>query len=465
MTVTVRDEVTASPKDREPEPPVRSTPRSDSPGAPGAAAGLGSTVAETLTPLIRSLLRQPVPVRFEFWDGSAIGPEDSVGTVYIRSVDALRRVMWAPGDLGLGRAYVSGEIELSGDLFATLDALHRAGPRETGIGPTAVTALTTLPAAIEAARKLGALGRPLPNPPEEAKPAGRRHTPARDAAAISHHYDVSNEFYQLVLGPSMTYSCARFVDEDTDLQTAQEAKHELICRKLGLHEKTGAKLLDVGCGWGSMAIHAATHFDASVVGITLSREQAVLARRRVEEAGVGDRVDIRVQDYRDLTGERFDVISSVGMFEHVGMAKMGQYFETLRSLLSPYGRLLNHAISTAGGTKIGRNTFMGRYVFPDGELLDVGSVIMAMQRAGFEVRDVESLREHYSQTLHAWVANLEEHWDEAVSQVGLARARVWRLYMAASANGFDDGHLGIHQALGVVPDPEGRSGMPRTGWG
>jgi cyclopropane-fatty-acyl-phospholipid synthase len=182
---------------------------------------------------------------------------------------------------------------------------------------------------------------------------------------------------------------------------------------------------------------------------------------------MADRVQIRVQDYRDLTGERFDVISSVGMFEHVGIAKMGQYFDTLRSLLSPFGRLLNHAISTPGGTKIGRNTFMGRYVFPDGELLDVGCVVMAMQRAGFEVRDVESLREHYSQTLHAWVANLEAHWDEAVSQVGVARSRVWRLYMAASANGFDDGHLGIHQVLGVVQDPKGKSGMPRTraDWG
>ncbi|HEX4219171.1 MAG TPA: cyclopropane-fatty-acyl-phospholipid synthase family protein [Acidimicrobiales bacterium] len=457
MTVTVRDEIAASPM----EPPR------ESPVPTGSLGPAEPSVAETLTPLIRSLLHDPVPVRFEFWDGSALGPEDSVGTVYIRSVDALRRVMWAPGDLGLGRAYVSGEIELSGDLFATLDALHRAGPRQTGIGPTAVTALTTLPAAVEAARRLGALGRPLPNPPEEAKPAGRRHTPARDAAAISHHYDVSNDFYRLVLGPSMTYSCARFVEADTDLASAQEAKHELVCRKLGLHERNGARLLDVGCGWGSMAIHAATHFDASVVGVTLSQEQATLARRRVDEAGVADRVEIRVQDYRDLTGERFDVISSIGMFEHVGMAKMGQYFETLRSLLSPFGRLLNHAISTPGGTKIGRNTFMGRYVFPDGELLDVGCVVMAMQRAGFEVRDVESLREHYSQTLHAWVANLEEHWDEAVSHVGLARSRVWRLYMAASANGFDEGHLGIHQALGVVPDPEGNSGMPRTrgDWG
>jgi cyclopropane-fatty-acyl-phospholipid synthase len=327
--------------------------------------------------------------------------------------------------------------------------------------------LTTMPAALDAARKLGAIGRPLPNPPEEAKPAGGRHTPARDKAAISHHYDISNDFYRLVLGPSMTYSCARFAEEGMDLQSAQEAKHELICRKLGLDEKRGARLLDVGCGWGTMSIHAATRFDASVVGITLSREQADLARRRVDEAGVGDRVEIRVQDYRDLVGERFDVISSVGMFEHVGIAKMGQYFGTLRSLLSPFGRLLNHAISTPGGTKIGRNTFMGRYVFPDGELLDVGVVVLAMQRAGFEVRDVESLREHYSQTLHAWVANLEEHWDEAVSQVGPARARVWRLYMAASGNGFDDGGLGIHQVLGIVPDPEGLSGMPRTraGWG
>ena len=434
-------------------------------GGQAGTPGTAGTVAELLTPLIRSLLSDPLPVRFEFWDGSAIGPDAGVGTVYVRTVDAVRRVMWAPGDLGLGRAFVSGEIDLSGDLFAILAALHRsAGPRRTGI---AMATLTTLPAALDAARKLGAIGRPLPNPPEEAKPAGRRHTPARDAAAISHHYDVSNDFYRLVLGPSMTYSCARFVEGAMSLESAQEAKHELICRKLGLDEKRGARLLDVGCGWGAMAVHAASRFDASVVGITLSREQADLARRRVEEAGVGDRVEIRVQDYRDLSGERFDVISSIGMFEHVGMAKMGQYFETLRGLLSPFGRLLNHAISTPGGSRIGRNTFMGRYVFPDGELLDVGTVVLAMQRAGFEVRDVESLREHYSRTLHCWVANLEEHWEEAVSQVGLARARVWRLYMAASANGFDDGGLGIHQVLGIVPDPEGRSGMPRTraGWG
>jgi cyclopropane-fatty-acyl-phospholipid synthase len=461
MTVAVRDETAASPVDHEQSPaPGQSTQAST-----GTSGTAGGTVAQLLTPLIRALLSDPLPVRFEFWDGSAIGPDDGVGTLYIRTVDAVRRVMWAPGDLGLGRAYVSGEIDLRGDLFAVLRALHRsAGPRRTGIS---MNTLTTLPAALDAARKLGAIGRPLPNPPEEAKPVGRRHTPARDAAAISHHYDVSNDFYRLVLGPSMTYSCARFAEEGMDLQSAQEAKHELICRKLGLNERRGARLLDVGCGWGTMAIHAATRFDASVVGITLSREQADLARRRVNDAGVGDRVEIRVQDYRDLVGERFDVISSVGMFEHVGISKMGQYFGTLRSLLSPLGRLLNHAISTPGGTKIGRNTFMGRYVFPDGELLDVGVVVLAMQRAGFEVRDVESLREHYSQTLHAWVANLEQHWDDAVSQVGLARARVWRLYMAASANGFDDGGLGIHQALGIVPDPEGLSGMPRTraGWG
>jgi cyclopropane-fatty-acyl-phospholipid synthase len=178
-------------------------------------------------------------------------------------------------------------------------------------------------------------------------------------------------------------------------------------------------------------------------------------------------VEIRLQDYRELHGERFDAISSIGMFEHVGSPRMTLYFETLHELLTPTGRLLNHAISTPGGSRLGRRSFVGRYVFPDGELVDVSEVVRAMQRAGFEVRDVESLREHYSRTLHHWVSNLEEHWDEAVALAGLPRANIWRLYMAASANGFDDGGLAIHQVLGVVPDPEGSSGMPltRTGWG
>jgi cyclopropane-fatty-acyl-phospholipid synthase len=251
------------------------------------------------------------------------------------------------------------------------------------------------------------------------------------------------------------------------LEEAQEAKHELICRKLGLHQRTGARLLDVGCGWGSMALHAARRHGARVVGVALSKEQVAEARRRVAEAGLEDQVEIRLQDYRDLRGETFDAISSIGMFEHVGASRMARYFETLHALLTPTGRLLNHAISKPGGSFLGRKTFVGRYVFPDGELLDVSTVIRAMQEAGFEVRDVESLREHYSKTLHRWVSNLEEHWDEAVGLVGLPRANIWRLYMAASANGFDDGGLAIHQVLGVVPGPDGTSGMPatRTDWG
>jgi cyclopropane-fatty-acyl-phospholipid synthase len=321
--------------------------------------------------------------------------------------------------------------------------------------------------ALAAARRVGALGRPLPPPPEEVRVRGRLHSARRDSQVVQHHYDVGNEFYRIVLGPAMTYSCARYVDDSADLVAAQAAKHELVCRKLGLHERPGARLLDVGCGWGSLAMHAAAHHDATVVGVTISPQQHDLARARVAEAGLQDRVDIRLQDYRDLSGERFDAISSIGMFEHVGAARIGQYFETLRDLLGPTGRLLNHAISTIRGSKIGGRTFMGRYVFPDSELIDVGDVVLAMEDAGFEVRDVESLREHYERTLRHWIANLEADWDRAIELVGAARARIWRLYMAGSAVGFEDGGLAIHQVLGVVTADDGASGMPptRAGWG
>jgi cyclopropane-fatty-acyl-phospholipid synthase len=265
----------------------------------------------------------------------------------------------------------------------------------------------------------------------------------------------------------MTYSCARFADEEMDLTQAQASKHELICRKLGLPEQPGARLLDVGCGWGSMAIHAATHHDARVVGITISRPQAELASKRVADAGVGDRVEIRLQDYRELAGERFDAISSIGMSEHVGKPNLESYYRILHDALRPEGRLLNHAISSVGGSRLGRTSFIGRYIFPDGELIDVGDAVLAMERAGFEIRDVESLREHYDRTLRAWVANLEAHWEEAVGLVGEARARVWRLYMAGSAVGFADGGINVHQVLGVVQADRGASGMPptRRGWG
>ncbi len=426
---------------------------SDSDAGPAPVDG---GVAGALAPVVTALVGSNSRVRLRFWDGSAIGPEDPVGILHLRSPDALRRIVWAPGELGLSRAFVAGDLSIEGDIFEVLAAL-----RDTAPGDLRRVEPRTLLATLRAARRLGAIGAPLPPPPEECRPAGRIHSPARDARAVSHHYDVGNDFYEFVLGPSWTYSCARFVTPASTLEEAQAAKYELICRKLGLDHKSGARLLDVGCGWGSMALHAARHHDARVVGVALSHEQVDMANQRVRDAGLEDRIEIRYQDYRDLRGERFDAISSIGMFEHVGSARTAQYFDTLRQLLAPKGRLLNHAISSPGGSLLGTRTFIGRYVFPDGELIDVGEVVLAMERAGFEVRDVESLREHYARTLRCWVANLEAHWDEAVALVGRPRADIWRLYMAASALGFEDGGIAVHQVLGVLPDPDGASGMPR----
>jgi len=303
--------------------------------------------------------------------------------------------------------------------------------------------------------------RPLPPPDEEVRLRGRRHSKARDAAAVSHHYDVSNTFYRLVLGPSLTYSCAVWHDSDDTLEAAQANKYELICRKLDL--RPGMRLLDVGCGWGGMVMHAAQHHGVHAVGITISRQQAELAEKRVAEAGLSGQVQIRVQDYREVSDGPYDGVSSIGMFEHVGEARLAEYFECLRRLVCPEGRLLNHGISRPARTekaRLPRLSFINRYVFPDGELHEVGRVISITQDAGFEVRHVESLREHYALTLRRWVANLEEHWDEAVAEVGAPRARVWRLYMAASAINFEAGRSQIHQALSVPREPGGRSGLP-----
>ncbi len=417
-------------------------------------ASAAVSAASTLAPIVRALLGDPPPVRIELWDGSALGPPDGAGTLRFTSPDTVRRLLWSPNQLGLARAYVAGELEADGDILELTQALRTALPDDVRV------AVAHLPAAVRAARTLGALGRPLPPPPQEARLRGGRHSKQRDAAAIRHHYDVGNEFYRIVLGPAMTYSCARFVDDTTDLTTAQALKHDLICRKLGLDTMRGGRLLDVGCGWGSMAIHAASHYDVSVVGVTISDSQVAAARQRVAAAGLSDRVEIRKQDYRDVD-ERFDAIASIGMSEHVGRQNLDRYYEVLRRALPPHGRLLNHAISKVGGSRMGRS-FVGRYVFPDGELIDVGESVLSMERAGFEIRDVESLREHYARTLRAWVANLEAGWEEAVRLAGAARARVWRLYMAGSAIAFADGDINVHQVLGVVPSADGSSGMPPT---
>jgi cyclopropane-fatty-acyl-phospholipid synthase len=408
-----------------------------------------------LTPVLRAIVGDDPPVPFVFWDDSRLGPASGMGGIRVTSPRALRRILWAPGQLGIARAYVAGDLDVEGDIFAVLTALRDVTPSDLRFGPDLGRAV------FDAARRLDVLGPPLPPPPEEAHQHGLRHSRTRDAAAIGHHYDVGNEFYRLVLGPAMTYSCARFVHPDDDLATAQTAKDELICRKLGLHRRPGGRMLDVGCGWGSLAMHAAAEHGARVVGITISAEQADLARRRVVEAGLGGLVEIRLQDYRELRDEQFDAISSVGMSEHVGASRLDRYFATLSSLLAPQGRLLNHAISSVNGSRLPSRSFAARYVFPDGELVDVGDTVLAMERSGLEVRDVESLREHYALTLRAWVANLEAAWDRAVALVGPGRARVWLLYMAASAIGFEDNGMAVHQVLGVRTPDDGVSGMPR----
>jgi cyclopropane-fatty-acyl-phospholipid synthase len=418
---------------------------------------MAEPVAPRLLALVRLLVGTEAALRVRGWDGSEAGPAGAP-LVVVHSPDALRRVLAAPNELGLGRAFVAGEIDVEGDLYAALAAtplgLDHAVPR--GLADSARSAV----AGLRAAAALGVLGRPPKPPPEEARVGGRLHSKRRDAAAIAHHYDVGNDFYRLVLGPTLVYSCAYFEQPDATLEEAQTAKLDLVCRKLAL--EPGMRLLDVGCGWGSLVIHAALAYGVRAVGITLSREQAVLARERVADHGLAGRVEIRVQDYRDVTDGPYDAVASVGMAEHVGRANLVTYARDLFALLRPGGRLLNHAISRRPGpTPLARTSFLWRYVFPDGDLQPVAAHAAAIEEGGFEVRDVEALREHYALTLRHWVGNLEREWDRAVELVSPGRARVWRLYMAGSALGFEAGRIGVNQVLAVRQD-NGRSGLPLT---
>jgi cyclopropane-fatty-acyl-phospholipid synthase len=415
-----------------------------------------TTVAERLAAALAVVLGvDRLPVRLRAWDGTVAGPDDAP-LVIVRSPQAVRRLVWAPGELGLARAYVAGELDVEGDLYAPFAALSSAGrlapgeSRGPSVGERLALARTGL--------ALGVVGREPPPPPEEIRLRryGRLHSRRRDAAAVSHHYDIGNDFYRLVLGPSMVYSCAVWNDETVGLEAAQDAKLDLVCRKLGLGP--GVRLLDVGCGWGSLSMHAAREYGADVVGVTLSQEQAALARKRVAEAGLTESVEIRVQDYRAVEDGPFDAISSVGMAEHVGRSELPGYAASLGALLRPGGRLLNHAISwDAEATTWNNDTFIARYVFPDGELMSIGDMANALTSGGLEVLDVEALRQHYALTLRAWVRNLEENWDDAVAETTEGRARVWRLYMAASALAFEAGKLGVNQVLlqrpGGTPPP------------
>ncbi|PKW09494.1 cyclopropane-fatty-acyl-phospholipid synthase [Streptomyces sp. 1222.5] len=417
--------------------------------------------ASRLTSVAEQMMGAPLPLRIRAWDGSQSGPP-GVPTLVVRNRRALRRLLFKPGELGLARAWVAGDLDIEGDLYTALEAMAGSVWERDGDARTLIEALRDPHVRAAGRELLRLVGPPIPPAPPREEVRRRRHLHTRrsDKRAISHHYDVGNDFYEIVLGPSMVYSCAYWEDDGT-LESAQHDKLGLVCGKLGLRE--GMRLLDVGCGWGSMAVHAARDYGARVVGVTLSQEQAAYARKRVADEGLTDRVEIRVQDYRDVEDGPFEAISSIGMAEHVGAERYLEYASRLYTLLAPGGRLLNHQIARrpqGDETAYRVDPFIDSYVFPDGELAPLGTTVTQLERAGFEVRDVESLREHYARTLRHWVARLEADWGRAVRLSGPGRARVWRLYMAACALAFERNRIGVNQVLAVRPPESGASGLP-----
>jgi cyclopropane-fatty-acyl-phospholipid synthase len=402
------------------------------------------------------------PVEFRAYDGSVAGTGDAPIRVTIKSPVAVAYLAQAPGTLGLARAYVSGHLDVEGDMYTALARMVAAQQIQMDFS--------------ERLRLLRELGGPktllprVPPPPQEVRTnrrwlAGRRHSKDRDASAISHHYDVSNTFYEWVLGPSMAYTCAVYPSADASLEEAQTYKHDLIAKKLGL--RSGMRLLDVGCGWGGMVRHAAREYGVKALGVTLSAQQAAWAQQAIEDQGLSGLAEVRHLDYRDVPETGFDAVSSIGLTEHVGKAQLPGYFSFLQGKLRPEGRLLNHCITRPDNTQPARQAggFINRYVFPDGELEGPGYLVSLMNDAGFEVRHEENLREHYARTLAGWCANLDAHWDEAVAEVGDGTARVWRLYMAGSRLGFERNAVQLHQILGVKLGADGESGMPlRPDW-
>jgi cyclopropane-fatty-acyl-phospholipid synthase len=390
--------------------------------------------------LASALPQRPFAVRF--WDGTEVpATEPDAPTFSFRSPEALAHVVRAPGELGLGRAYVLGLIEAD-DIEKSLRVVDTFEPPRIAPGQMARLGLAVI-------RACG-LVTPPRRPASELRLTGERHTLGRDRRAIAYHYDAGNAFFGLFLDPSMTYSCAYFKGGAQTLEEAQQAKLGLVCTKLGLQE--GERVLDVGCGWGSFAIHAATHYGVSVLGVTLSEEQVTLGRERVREAGLEDRITLRLADYRELDAQQFDAISSIGMVEHVGEERIDLYMRTLHDLLHPGGRLLNHGIAKLMDfdTK-DEGAFSERFVFPDGVPLPLSRIAQAMERTGLVVRHVEGLPEDYAQTLNYWIESYESHYDDAVRLAGEERARVWKLYLRAARAGFTTGWASVYQVLASKP--------------
>ncbi|MGW4290062.1 class I SAM-dependent methyltransferase [Streptomyces sp. NPDC004673] len=409
--------------------------------------------AHRLAALVEDALGVPLPVRLRAWDGSETGPSGTP-VVVLRSRRALRRLLWQPGELGLAQAYITGELDVEGDLAEGLRTVWAAG-RERGAHTPRLSLADRARAVGEAAR-LGAIGPRPPVPASQARLRGDRHTKARDRAAISHHYDLSNDFYRLLLDDTMAYSCGYWTAEEMDPADAQRAKLELICRKLGLIP--GARLLDIGCGWGSLTLYAAEQHKAQVTAVTLAREQAAYVREQVRERGLEDRVEVVCQDYRDITGSGYDAVSTIEMGEHVGDDEYPAFAAALHRMVRPEGRVLVQQMSR-GANAPGGGAFIEAYIAPDMHMRPLGDTVGLLEAAGLEVRSTESMREHYVRTVAAWHQTLERRWDEFVALVGTETARVWRLYLVGGALAFEEGRMGVDQILSVRRDRKGASGL------
>ncbi|GGM09571.1 class I SAM-dependent methyltransferase [Dactylosporangium sucinum] len=442
---------------------ITNRPRTDS-TAPGGLLSRRPPVPK-VADIVRAVTTGEPAVRITAYDDSAVGPSDSPIELHIASERGLSYLLSAPGDLGMARAYVTGDLEVRG--------VHAGDPYEV-LRAIATGVHLRMPGAGEALRLARGLGwerlRPPPPPPQEAVPAwrrtlqGLRHGRGRDAEAIHHHYDVSNAFYEKVLGPSMTYTCAVFHSPSDTLEQAQANKYDLVAGKLAL--KAGDRLLDVGCGWGGMVRHAAREYGVRALGVTLSREQAAWAQAAIEREGLGHLAEVRYLDYRDAPLEQFDAISSIGLTEHIGVRNYPRYFGALRDRLKPGGRLLNHCITRADNRASHKpGAFIDRYVFPDGELASPGRLVSAVHDGAFEVQHEENLRLHYALTLAGWNRNLVEHWDACVDEVGLGTARVWGLYMAGSRLAFERNEIQLHQIVATKTTRDGVSSYPlRPDW-
>ncbi|WP_083700601.1 cyclopropane-fatty-acyl-phospholipid synthase family protein [Mycobacterium sp. IS-836] len=403
-------------------------------------------VANRLADLLRTTAGVDPPVCIRAWDGSEIGPDDGPVLV-LRSRRALRRLLWRPGELGLARAYVTGDIDVEGDLTEGLRRAWRLARSRPGTSATLPPQARAL-AALHAVR-LGVIGPPPKAPASEARLSGRLHARRRDRAVIAHHYDLSNDFYRLLLDEHMAYSAAYFTRPGQSLHDAQTAKLDMICRKLDL--KSGMRLLDVGCGWGSLILHAAHRHGVRSVGITLSAQQRDFTLARAAERGLADRVEVRLQDYRDLSDETFDAVASVEMGEHVGERLYPSYIAILDRALRPGGRLLLQQMSRRADAAPGGGAFIEAYIAPDMHMRPLWQTLRYLQDAGLEIRSVAAMREHYARTAEHWLNTLESRFDEFVALQGEEVARVWRLYLAGGGLAFEEGRMGVDQILAAKP--------------